>query len=110
MLEQFSTLWALLQSSAPEAVVNALIVFISILVLRALTLIPTSNWARAANIVFSVLLSGVTAHTFDEKTLLLITMTSAFSATVWEVGVKIVTWIGNNVPRHLPAIIKTNKK
>ena len=104
MVKLFQQLWTTLGQVAPDAVVKALVVFLSVFTLRLLTVVPTSNWARAANLVLSTLLSGILAGSVRPEEVYLLALTSTFAATIWEVFVKLWEFIGNRVYRHLPAL------
>lgn len=86
MFDFFNLLLEFLRTYAsllPEAAAKAVIVLISVFVLRALTIIPSSNWARAANVLFSVLLSGALTGATESEVAVL-SMTAAFAASLWE--------------------------
>jgi hypothetical protein len=77
-------LWFSISSAAPEAVVKALLVLLSVFVLRFVKVIPSSNWARATNVVMSVLLAGVNTSSASQQDLALFAMTAAFSSGAWD--------------------------
>jgi len=85
MFELFTNLWTMLQTAGPESVIKALIVFVSIFVLRWLTIIPDSKWSRMANVIFSLALSGAMSSGVKQEEVLIFSMTSALSAGIWEV-------------------------
>lgn len=84
MFEIILSFWTALQTAAPEAAVKSVITLLSILALRLVKVLPDSKWARAANVVFSVLLSGVTATSVSKEDVLIFTLTSAFSSLLWD--------------------------
>lgn len=105
MYELILNLWALLQVAAPASVIKAGITFVSILALRLLRVLPSSKWARAANVIFSILLSGATVSSVSAEEVLVFTMTSAFSAFVWEVCTRSYQYIKDGKkPFELPAL------
>lgn len=75
---------------SPEALAKALIVLVSVFLLRALTVVPNSKWARFANIALSALLSGITSSATSDE-MAVFTMTIAFSAGLWEAIVYLYT-------------------
>jgi hypothetical protein len=86
MIHAFYMLFDLLKVATPLALFTAAIVFISILAMRLLEVLPTSKWARAANLTFSVLLSGVLVGTVTQEEVVIIAMTTTFSASFWKVS------------------------
>lgn len=103
MFDLFSQLWTMLQHAAPEAFVKALIVLFSVLALRVLSVVPTSKWARAANVTLSVLLSGALSGAVTQEEVLLLTLTMSFSAGLWEAIVSAYKYInGGKKPFALP--------
>ena len=84
MIGLFGQLWSAIAGATPEALVKALFVLVAILGLRFVKVLPSSAWARAANVVFSVLLSGVMAGGASQSEIAVMTLTAAFSAGVWD--------------------------
>jgi len=81
----FSNFGTMLLGAAPEAVVKGLFVLLAVLGLRLVKVLPTSSWARSANIVFSVMLSGVTAGVATQEEVAIATMSAGFAALLWDV-------------------------
>jgi len=86
LIEIFSQLWTALLSAGPEGLVRALFVFVAILSLRAVKVLPSNTWARATNVVMSVLLSGVTTGAATESEVAIMTLTAGFAAGLWELA------------------------
>lgn len=105
MLEQFMELWTLLQAAAPEAIEKAVVVFVSVGGLRLLTLLKNANHARIANLIFSTLLSGILVGTLKESEVILLSMTSILSASLWEAVALMWNKVSDRIYHHLPAIL-----
>lgn len=84
MIQAFYTLWDLLVIAAPQSLVKAAIVFVAIICMRLAEVLPTSKWARAANLVFSVLLSGIMVGTVKAEEVYIIAMTTTFAGLFWK--------------------------
>ena len=93
----FSQLWSAIAGATPEALVKALFVLVAILGLRIVKVLPSSKWARAANVVFSVLLSGVVAGGASQSEVAVMTLTAAFSAGVWDLIAKLLASQGKKL-------------
>lgn len=86
-MELFSLLGEFLKlfgSVAPEAAAQAVVVLVSVFMLRLVKVLPNGKWARAANIVFTVILSGVVP---TEETAALYALTAALAGGLWELCV-----------------------
>lgn len=97
MLDLFFQLWTALQSATPEAVVNSLIVLVCVVSLRLLSVLPSSTWARAANIVLSTLLSNALSGVTNGEEVLLLTMTSLFASGLWELITRVYQYFNSQV-------------
>jgi len=84
LIELFSNLWVAISGATPEAIVKALFVLVAIFVLRLVKVLPDSKWARATNVVMSVLLSGITNSTATPQEVAVLTLTMAFSSGLWD--------------------------
>ena len=94
MFEQLVQLITMLKALAPEVTFKVFIVLWSIIGLRYIKVIPTSKWARAANIFFSLALSGVTFFSAsNEEVVVVFTLTSGFAAALWELITKAYEYI-----------------
>jgi len=96
MIVELLALWKSLLSLAPDAFVKCIFVFVSIFCLRLVKVLPNGKWARAANIVFATLLSGVTT-TAKPEDLYMFAMVSSFSATVFELAERLWKRVGVRV-------------
>ena len=79
-----NNLWTAVLHASPEAVVNALFVLVAVLGLRIAKVLPSSKWARATNVVMSVLLSKVMTGNVTPEEVALMTMTAGFAAGLWD--------------------------
>lgn len=84
ILNLFVQLWGAIAGATPEALVKAAFVLLAVFSLRLVKVLPPSSiWARATNLIMSVLLSGITTGAATQSEVALFTLTAAFSAAVW---------------------------
>ena len=84
LIFMFGSLWTAISTATPEALVKALFVLLAVVGLRWVKVIPNSSWARAANVIFSVMLSGVTTGSASPEEVAVMTLTAGFAAGVWD--------------------------
>jgi len=84
LIDLFGKLWLSISDATPQALVKALFVLLAIIVLRFVKVLPDSKWARATNVVMSVLLSGVLTGGANQQEVAVMTLTATFAAGVWD--------------------------
>jgi len=96
MLEILNNVWEIIKALggtivllSPDAFVKCVIVLVCVFGLRLTKLLKTGNWARAAVLVMTTMLSGVTTTATPDQ-LVTFTLVAGFASGIYELLEKIL--------------------